>query len=214
MGFRSAPSRRTLGPRTHVNPWTEPDALNPSLRYLLETVPGLPADAEAVAARLREAEYEVVRIAPLSELLEPVVVARVTDVAQHPNADRLKVCAVDDGSGQPLQVVTGAGNVRAGAFYPLIRSGVSLPSGRKIKRGKLRGEASEGMLGSPDELELGSGHDGLLELSGEPAPGTPLPQVLPADGVVFVLAGNPALEEVSAALRGEKPEPEASGEDV
>lgn len=178
--------------------------MNPSLRFLQSHLPELSGTPDELAARLRDGGLDVVRVAPLAELLRPVVVGRVDAVTQHPNADRLKVCAVDDGSGTPLQIVTGADNVRAGAFYPLIRSGTTLPNGTKIKRGKLRGEVSEGMLGSADELELGSDHAGLLTLTGEGlTPGTPLPEVLPVEGTVFVLAGNPDAERVLAALRPE-----------
>lgn len=174
--------------------------VNLSLLYLRSRVPTLADNADDAAARLREVGFEVERVVPLAELLRPIVVARVESLSQHPNADRLKVCVVNDGSEQPLQIVTGAGNVQAGAYYPLVRSGVTLPNGTKIKRGKLRGEVSEGMLGSADELELGTDHDGLLTLSGEPAPGTPLGEVIPVEGVVFVIAGNPEVDEVVEAL--------------
>lgn len=174
--------------------------MNLSLSKLRALVPSLPVDAEAVATLLREREIEVARIVPLAELLRPIVVGRVETVSQHQNADRLKVCVVSDGTERMLQIVTGADNVEAGAFYPLIRSGVSLPNGTKIKRGKLRGEVSEGMLGSADELELGSDHDGLLTLTGEPAPGTPLPDVIAVDDLVLVLAGDVELGAVLRAL--------------
>lgn len=174
--------------------------MNLSLRSLHALVPSLAGTPEEIAERLRRHDILVTRIVPLREMLEPVVVGRVTEVLPHPNADRLKICRVDDGSGDPLQVITGADNVAAGSCYPLIRSGTTLPNGTKIKRGKLRGEVSEGMLGSPDELELGSGHDGLLTLEGDPAPGTPLPRVVDADGVVFVLEGSPEPEDLVRAL--------------
>jgi phenylalanyl-tRNA synthetase beta chain len=177
--------------------------VNVSLLVLRSRVPGLPNDAAEVASRLEKAGYTLVRTAPLAELLRPIVVARVESVTQHPNAERLKVCAVDDGTEQRLQVVTGADNVAAGAFYPLVRSGVTLPNGTKIKRGKLRGEVSEGMLGSADELELGTDHAGLLTLHGDAlVPGTPLPDALPIEGTVFVLEGNPPLDEVVEKLGG------------
>jgi phenylalanyl-tRNA synthetase beta chain len=175
-------------------------AVNVSLLALRSQVPTLPDHPEEVAERLRAGGIGVTRIVALSELLKPVVVGHVESVTQHPNADRLKVCVVNDGTEQRLQIVTGADNVAAGAFYPLIRSGVTLPNGTKIKRGKLRGEVSEGMLGSADELELGTDHAGLLTLSGEPAPGTPLPDVLPTDGWVFVLEGNPEMDEIVRVL--------------
>jgi phenylalanyl-tRNA synthetase beta chain len=188
--------------------------VNVSQTYLNSRIPGLSADPEEVAGLLRRSGFEVSRIVPLAELLQPVVVARVESVAQHPNADRLKVCVVNDGTDQSLQIVTGADNVRAGAYYPVIRSGVRLPNGVKIKRGKMRGEVSEGMLGSADELELGTDHAGLMTLSGEPAPGTPLPEVMQIPGVVFVIDGNPEVDEIVRALGGDVPEraPEAEAE--
>lgn len=175
-------------------------AVNLSLLYLRSRVPALPDDAAQAAARLREVGFEVERIVPLAEMLRPIVVAKVESLSQHPNADRLRVCVVNDGTEQPLQIVTGAANVEAGAYYPLVRSGVTLPNGTKIRRGKLRGEVSDGMLGSADELELGTDHAGLLTLSGEPVPGTPLAEVIPVEGSVFVLAGGADADEVVEAL--------------
>jgi phenylalanyl-tRNA synthetase beta chain len=183
-------------------------AVNLSLRYLRSHVPDLPESAEEIAARLREHDVEVLRVAPLAELLKAVVVARVDSVTQHPNADRLRICAVDDGSGTPLQIVTGAANVAAGAFYPLFRSGTVLPNGTKIKRGKLRGEVSEGMLGSADELELGGDHDGLFTLTGELVPGTPLPDAMPVEGTVFILPSSADPGAIVRHLTGQ-PEPDA-----
>lgn len=176
--------------------------MNVSSNLLRSRVPDLPASPDDVAERLARAGFTVSKVVPLAELLRPVVVGRVESVTQHPNADRLKVCVVDDGTEQRLQIVTGADNVRADAFYPVIRGGTTLPNGRKIKRGKLRGEVSEGMLGSADELELGTDHAGLLTLSGELTPGTPLPDAIPVEGSVFVLDGDPALDEVVVALGG------------
>lgn len=180
--------------------------MNVSQTLLRHRVPALPHDPEQIAERLRAAGFEVSRTVPLSELLRPVVVARVESVARHPNADRLKVCRVNDGSEQTLQIVTGASNVVAGAYYPVIRSGVTLPNGVKIKRGKLRGEESQGMLGSADELELGTDHAGLMALSGEPAPGTPLPDVIETPGVVFVIEGTHEIDAIVKALGGEVPD--------
>lgn len=176
--------------------------LNVSENLLRSRIPNLPDGDEAVAQMLRDAGYTVDRVVPLAELLKPIVVGRVETVTQHPNADRLKVCVVDDGTDQRLQIVTGADNVVADAFYPVIRGGVTLPGGRKIKPGKLRGETSEGMLGSADELELGTDHAGLMTLPHGYAPGTPLTDVVPAPGVVFILHGNPPIDEVVEKLGG------------
>lgn len=188
--------------------------MNVSQTVLRHRVPTLPGDPEQIAERLRAAGFAVSRIVPLAELLRPVVVARVESVTQHPNADRLKVCVVNDGSEQTLQIVTGAGNVQAGAYYPVIRSGVTLPNGVKIKRGKLRGEESQGMLGSADELELGTDHAGLMALPGEPALGAPLPDVMETPGVVFVIEGSHAVDAVVKALGGEVADGDASADGV
>ncbi len=176
--------------------------MNLSLRALRRLVPALSGTPEEIADRLRARDIVVSRIAPLREMLQAVVVGRVEEVTPHPNADRLRVCVVNDGGETPRQIVTGASNVEAGASYPVIRSGVTLPNGTKIRKGKLRGEVSEGMLGSAIELELGDEKEGLMTLSGDPAPGTPLPDVVPVEGVVFVLDGEVTEEQVAGALGG------------
>jgi len=138
--------------------------VNVSLLALRSHVPTLPNEPESVAERLRAGGIGVARIVALSELLKPVVVGHVESVTQHPNADRLKVCVVNDGTEQRLQIVTGADNVAAGAFYPLIRGGTTLPNGTRIKKGKLRGEVSDGMMLSERELQLSDEHDGIIRL--------------------------------------------------
>lgn len=176
--------------------------MNLSLRALHRLVPGLSGTPEEIAGRLREGGIEVARIAPLEELLRPVVVGRIEALTQHANADRLRICVVNDGGVQLRQIVTGASNVELGASYPVVRAGTTLPNGVKIRKGKLRGEVSEGMLGSAIELELGDEKEGLMTLAGAPEPGTPLPEVVPVEGVVFVFEGEPTEEEVVKALGG------------
>lgn len=174
--------------------------MNLSLRALRNLSPALDGTPAEIADRLTRGGVRVTRIVPLRELLEPIVVARVEEVTQHPNADRLRICRVNDGGAEALQIITGAANVEAGRCYPLVRSGTTLPNGTRIKRGRLRGELSEGMLGSADELELGNEHAGLMTLQGEPQPGTPLVEVIDTPGVVFVVEGEPTEEEIVAAL--------------
>jgi phenylalanyl-tRNA synthetase beta chain len=106
------------------------------------------------------------------------VVGLVTDVRPHPDADKLRVTTVDDGSGTTFSVVCGAPNVTAGHRYPFARLGTVMPGGMTIERRKLRGEVSEGMLCSARELGLGDDHDGLLTLDTDAAPGTPLTEVI------------------------------------
>ncbi len=117
-------------------------------------------------------------IEPIGADLGAFVVGLVTEAHQHPNADKLRVTTVDDGSGTLFSVVCGAPNVEAGKKYPFARLGTVMPNGMKIERRKLRGEASEGMLCSARELGLGEDHDGLLTLTTDTAPGTPLTQVV------------------------------------
>ena len=112
------------------------------------------------------------------------MVGLVEEVRQHPNADRLRVCLVNDGTAERLHVVCGAPNVTAGRKYPFARVGTSVPHGKggapmKIEKAKLRGEPSEGMLCSARELGLGQDHDGILELDTDAAPGTPLLEAVP-----------------------------------
>lgn len=187
--------------------------MNLSLRALSRHVPDLRGTPAEIAERLRAADVAVERIAPLREMLGPIVAGRVEAVTQHPNADRLRICVVNDGGEAPRQIVTGAPNVEAGRSYPVIRAGTWLPNGTKIRNGKLRGERSEGMLGSARELELGDEQSGLMTLPGEPEPGTPLVDVVPTEGFVFVFGGDVTEAQVIRALGGEVPEELASEEE-
>lgn len=154
--------------------------MNASRRWL-EAFLNRPLDARDVAARLAMLGAPVDAITPLHGGLREIVVARVEAVRPHPNADRLRVCTVDDGTGARHNVVCGAPNVAAGGTYPFARVGASLPGGLTIEKRKLRGEVSEGMLCSGRELGLSEDHDGLLALATEAPPGTPLLEVLPVD---------------------------------
>lgn len=109
--------------------------------------------------------------------LEGIVVGHVTQCKQHPNADRLKVTMVDVGLETPLQIVCGAPNVAEGQKVPVALVGTTLYDKNgdpwKIKKGKLRGETSEGMICAEDELGLGDNHDGIMILDSSLEPGTP-----------------------------------------
>lgn len=143
------------------------------------------ADPRGLANALVMRGLEVGSIESPGEPLRDVIVARVTDVRPHPNADRLRVCQVDDGSGTPRQVVCGAPNVEAGHSYPLIRPGGTLPAGGAIGEATLRGVLSQGMLMSARECGFGDEHSGLMDLAGAPAPGTPLADALGLHDTVF-----------------------------
>jgi phenylalanyl-tRNA synthetase beta chain len=140
--------------------------MNISYRWLRELAPGINEPAERLAETLGMLGAPVDEIVALSEGLGDVVIARVERVSEHPNADRLRICSVRAG-GEAVQVVCGAPNVEAGQFYPFAPVGASLPGGLVIRKAKLRGEVSEGMLCSARELGLGRDHAGLMALSGE-----------------------------------------------
>mgnify|MGYP001391043334 FL=1 len=110
-----------------------------------------------------------------SPTLEKVVVGEVLSKEPHPEADRLSVCSVQVGEDQePANIVCGASNFKVGDRVPVALPGAKLPGGFKIKKSKLRGVASEGMMCSAVELELGQDADGLMILSENPKIGTPI----------------------------------------
>ncbi|MBT7815899.1 MAG: phenylalanine--tRNA ligase subunit beta, partial [Polaribacter sp.] len=113
--------------------------------------------------------------------LKGIVVGKVLTCIQHPNADRLKITTVDLGDGKPVQIVCGAPNVAAGQKVPVATIGAVLydekGEGFKIKKGKIRGEESNGMICAEDELGLGKDHDGILVLDKKIKPGTSAAEV-------------------------------------
>jgi len=105
-------------------------------------------------------------------------VGRVLEAAKHPNADRLQLCRVDIGEGEPRQIVCGAWNFGVGATVAVALPGARLPGGLQLEQRKVRGELSDGMILAEDEVELGTDHSGIMVLP-ETEPGTPLGDVLP-----------------------------------
>jgi phenylalanyl-tRNA synthetase beta chain len=174
--------------------------MNASLRWL-EQFLRRPLDPRDVAARLGMLGAPVDAVEPLHADLGELVIGLVEEVRPHPNADRLRVCLVNDGGEQRRNVVCGAPNVTAGRKYPFARVGTSVPHGKggapmRIEKARLRGEPSEGMLCSARELGLGQEHDGILELETDAAPGTPLLEAVPLDDhrlVVDVTPNRPDL---------------------
>ena len=169
--------------------------MNVSYEWLRALVP-----FDGSPARLRDLITSHVatvdELVPLRADLAPFVVARVVEANPHPDSDHLSVTKVDAGTGELLDVVCGAPNVRAGRLYPFARTGTVMPSGLKIERRKIRGAVSNGMLCSPSELGLGDDHSGIMELDVDAAPGTPFLQVMPigdARLVIDVMPNRPDL---------------------
>jgi phenylalanyl-tRNA synthetase beta chain len=155
-------------------------------RRWLEALLGRPLEGQDVADRLARQAAPVDGVVPIHQDLRDVLIARVLEVKQHPNADRLSLCQVDTGTGV-LEVVCGAPNVQAGKTYPFAPVGATLPGGLKLERRKIRGIESNGMLCSAKELGLGVDHQGILELETDAAPGTPFLNVVPvADEQILI----------------------------
>ena len=148
-------------------------------------------NTEELSHRLTMAGLEIEDTAPVAPPFTGVVVAQIVEVAPHPNADKLRICQVDDGSGELLQIVCGAPNAAKGIKVPLAKIGAVLPGNFKISKGKLRGEVSFGMLCSARELGLSQDHDGLLELEASAMVGQDIRQALDLDDTVFEIKLTP-----------------------
>ncbi len=163
-----------------------------SLNWLKSYVPlDVPVDDITHAITFVGFEVEQVIRTGLPPLTN-VVVGEVLSRDPHPNADRLTVCQVDVGpAGGVKTIVCGAPNHKVGDHVPVALPGAVLPGDFKIKQSKIRGQLSDGMMCSPDELGLGGAHAGLLILEGRPPLGAPLNDVLPPGDVVFDLEITP-----------------------
>ncbi len=158
--------------------------MNISYAWLKSVAPGLNEGPEELAERLALLGAPVEGISSRSDGLEDVIIGQVKSVHGHPNADRLSLCEVDNGE-EVVQVVCGAPVIEEGGFYPFASVGVTLPGGFKLKRAKIRGEYSNGMLCSEKELGLGRDQSGIMLLSGELAAGQSLTEVLGLDDVLM-----------------------------
>src|SRR5437762_6107677 len=156
-----------------------------SVNWLREFV-DLPENSEEIADLLTRAGVETENIETRGANVDRVIVAQITGSSRHPNADRLSVCEVDDGSGKKRQIVCGATNYKVGDKVPLALPGAKLPNGLEIRESKLRGVESAGMLCSPIELSLGEDASGLLILSPDAKLGAPIADIFPADTILDV----------------------------
>ncbi|WP_284091152.1 phenylalanine--tRNA ligase subunit beta [Acinetobacter pittii] len=148
-------------------------------------------DSETLSDQLTMLGLEVDELAPVAKPFTGVVVGEVLTVEQHPDADRLRVTTVNIGSGEPLQIVCGAPNVRAGMKAPVAMIGAVLPGDFKIKKGKLRGVESQGMLCGASEIDLEDKIDGLLELPDDAPVGRNIREYLKLDDNVIDISITP-----------------------
>jgi phenylalanyl-tRNA synthetase beta chain len=182
-----------------------------SVNWLREFV-DLPRKAGEIAELLTRAGVETENIETRGAKIDKVIVSQITASSRHLNADRLTVCEVNDASGTKRQIVCGATNYKVGDKVPLALPGAKLPNGLEIKKSKLRGVESEGMLCSPIELGLGEDASGLLILSPEAKVGAPIADLFPSDTILDVeitpnrgdLLSHFGLAREIAALTGKK----------
>ena len=157
-----------------------------------------PISTAELAETLTMAGLEVEELQPVAPAFSHIVVGEIREAAQHPNADRLRVCKVDVGQAELLNIVCGAPNARAGIRVPCALVGAELPPGDDgkpflIKVGQLRGVESQGMLCSARELKLSEDHGGLLELPLEAPVGQNIRETLNLDDTLFTLKLTPNL---------------------
>ncbi|WP_373686884.1 phenylalanine--tRNA ligase subunit beta [Acinetobacter sp. YH01005] len=148
-------------------------------------------DSDTLSDQLTMLGLEVDDLSPAAKPFTGVVVGEVLTVVQHPDADRLRVTTVNIGSGEPLQIVCGAPNVRVGMKAPVATIGAVLPGDFKIKKGKLRGVESQGMLCGASEIDLEDKIDGLLELPADAPVGTNIREYLSLDDHVIDISITP-----------------------
>jgi phenylalanyl-tRNA synthetase beta chain len=145
---------------------------------------------EDLAHQITMAGLEVDAIEPVAGSFSGVVVAQIVSAEQHPDADKLRVCQVNTGA-ETVQIVCGAPNARAGLKAPLATVGGLLPGGLEIKRARLRGVESQGMLCAEQELGLSEANEGLMELAGDAPVGVDLGEYLQLDDRVIEVGLTP-----------------------
>lgn len=158
------------------------------LKEFLETE----ASVTEISEKLTSIGLEIEEVIDYSKILAPFTVAEILATEPHPNADKLKLCTVDAGNGEQYKIVCGASNARAGIKVPLAKVGALIPNGDfKIKKSKIRGVESVGMLCSGEELLLEEESEGILELPENSVVGEPFAPFIDADDALFEIAITP-----------------------
>jgi len=161
-----------------------------SLSWLKKYV-DIPVGTKAFVNDLTMLGLNVERVTASGFESDDVVVGLVLEAGRHPNADRLTVCRVDVGDAEPLDIVCGAPNVAVGQYVAVALTGATLPNGMKIKKSKIRGAVSNGMICSEIELALGDDADGIIVLEGEHTPGSPAADVFQSSDTVLEIEVTP-----------------------
>jgi phenylalanyl-tRNA synthetase beta chain len=174
-----------------------------SVSWLQDFLPSFNPDIQSLVDKLTFLGFEVEEVCARQLPDDYVVVGRIESVERHPDADRLTVCRVDTGGSDPLQIVCGAPNVRQGMIVPVATVGARLiqPDGEvfAIRKSKIRGVHSFGMICAADELGLSEDHSGVMELDASLAPGIPVSTVLKGD-VMLDIAVTPNRPDVLSHL--------------
>ncbi len=174
-----------------------------SVSWLKDFLPSFSFDISSLVEKLTFLGLEVEDVQASSLPDDRVVIGRIDEVRQHPNAERLTICSVDVGCEEPLQIVCGAPNVKAGMLVPVAteKAKLPLPDGQimTIKPSKIRGERSFGMICAADELGLSEDHSGVMELDASYILGQPLSRYLDSD-VVLDIAVTPNRPDVLSHL--------------
>ncbi len=169
-----------------------------SLDWLGEFI-ALPPEGELIE-RLELSGFEDVIVERRGPDLSAIRVGRVLERVAHPNADRLSVCRVELGEGEPVEIVCGASNVAAEQKVAVASPGGVLPDGTKLKRTKIRGVVSHGMICSSRELGLGDEHDGILVLDPDAPVGASLPEVMTTGDRILDLGITPNRGDAASLL--------------
>ena len=176
---------------------------------------------QGLAELLTRRGLEVEGIHGLAQGFDKVVTAKILERSPHPQADRLSLCKVTIGKGEPLEIVCGAQNMKAGDIVALAQIGAHLPNDLKIAQSKIRGVTSNGMLCSEEELKLKEKAEGILILPASTPLGKPLAEILGRDDTILTLKITPnrgdcmshwgIAREVAAALdkKAKRPTPKA-----
>src|SRR6201985_3237613 len=159
------------------------------------------ADVQTIADKLTSIGLEVESVEDAGARLKDFTVAEIVSAEKHPNADKLRLCMVNTGDKEPVQIVCGAPNARAGIKVVLARPGTVIPaSGEALKIGTIRGVESRGMMCSARELLLGEDHDGIIELKADAKVGSPAAAALSARGL---LSTDPVIDVSITPNRGD-----------